>query len=168
MIVPALVLAALVLGGCDSTDTTADPGTDVDAPLDGGDLAGGDDAPPPPCPFTAEQVGDLVGQPMVDKGSCSFGDGNGVALFTITTASRTAGEMTYDYKRQQAEQIYQKVTDIDQGGKGYIAAKDIEGELYVIADAGSFTVTLSSFQRLGAPDAYEQTLRRVLDALPLT
>ncbi|MER7444923.1 hypothetical protein [Micromonospora avicenniae] len=170
MIVPALCVAALVLVGCDSPDSTnADPGADIDAPIDGGelpDLGDAGDAAPPKCPFTADQVSDLVGQPMVDQGNCLFGDGNGVATLTITTASRTAGEMTYDYQRQQADQIYQKVTDIDQDGKGYVAVKDIEGQAVLIAASGTFTITLSSFQRLGGPEGYEQTLRRMIEVLP--
>ncbi|TDC38614.1 hypothetical protein E1211_06750 [Micromonospora sp. 15K316] len=167
MIVPALCVAALVLAGCDSADPTdPDPGADIDAPIDGADVADGGDASPPKCPFNAAQASELVGQPLVDQGNCLFGDGQGVAALTITTASRTAGEATYDYQRRQADQTYQKVTDLDQGGKGYVAVKDIEGQAVLIADAGTFTITMSSFQRLGGPDGYEQTLRRVIEALP--
>ncbi|GAB3845068.1 hypothetical protein GCM10029963_22860 [Micromonospora andamanensis] len=90
-----------------------------------------------------------------------------MATLSVTTASQLAGETTYDYQRQQAEQTYQTVTDLDGGAKGYLAVKDIGAEAVLVGDAGSFTVTLSSFERLGAqPDGYEQALRRLLDALP--
>ncbi len=168
LILPALCAAALVLAGCDSAESPgpdAGAGVDAEAPADGGDT--GADAAPPACPFTAEQVSDLVGQPLVDKGSCLFGDGNGVATLTITTASRTAGETTYDYQRQQATETYREVTDLDGGGKGYLAVKDIGAEAVVVSDAGAYTVTLSSFERLGAsPDGYRQALDRLLGALP--
>ncbi|MFC0508379.1 hypothetical protein [Micromonospora costi] len=166
LIVPAFCVAALVLAGCGGADP-ADPApaAGVDAPVDaGGDT--GDAAPPPGCPFNAAQASELLGQPMVDQGNCLFGDGKGVASLTITTSSRLAGETTYDYERQQAGQIYQKVTDLDRGGKGYVAVKDIEGQAVVIDDRGAFTITLSSFERFGNPDGYEQALRRVIDALP--
>ncbi|MEU6204876.1 hypothetical protein ABZ814_14985 [Micromonospora musae] len=167
LIVPAFCVAALVMTGCSSADPAApDPGVDIDAPIDGENVAGGGDGSPPKCPFNAAQVSELVGQPMVDQGNCLFGDGNGVATLAITTASSTAGEMTYDYQRQQAEQIYQRVSDIDQGGKGYVAVKDIEGQAVLIADRGTFTITMSSFQRLGGPEGYEQTLRRMIGTLP--
>ncbi|MER7889437.1 hypothetical protein ABTX15_06410 [Micromonospora sp. NPDC094482] len=162
LILPALCLATLALTGCDSTEAPAsDAGVNLDAPVD---IA---DAPPPACPFTAAQASELVGEPLVDQGNCLFGDGKGVASLTVTTASRTAGEMTYDYQREQADQIYRQVTDLDLDGKGYLAVKDIEAQAVRIDDGGTYTMTLSSFARLGgSPDGYEQALRRLLDALP--
>ncbi|MFY1575371.1 hypothetical protein ACN26Z_10850 [Verrucosispora sp. WMMD703] len=160
LILPAVLAAALALTGCDSAEPAppaagpgADVETDLDVPADG---AG-----------TEAQISELIGQSMVDDGNCSFGDGKGVAALSVTTASQLAGETTYDYQRQQAEQTYQTVTDLDGDGKGYLAVKDIGAEAVLVGGAGSFTVTLSSFERLGAqPDGYEQALRRLLDALP--
>ncbi|MBQ1024073.1 hypothetical protein KBX00_06770 [Micromonospora sp. C95] len=168
LILPVVLVAALALTGCDGGEPAppaAGPGagaeTDLDLPADG---AGTET---PACPFTAAQVSELVGQSMVDDGNCSFGDGTGVAALSVTTASRLAGETTYDYQHQQAEQTYQTVTDLDGDGKGYLAVKDIGAEAVLVGGAGSFTVTLSGFERLGAqPDGYEQALRRLLDALP--
>ncbi|MER5455180.1 hypothetical protein ABT008_10365 [Micromonospora sp. NPDC002389] len=170
-IMPALCVAVLAFTGCSGGGTEAPPApdtgagadvdTDLDLPVDEADTAR------PPCPFDAAQISEFVGQPMVDQGTCSFGDGNGVAQLTVTTASRLAGESTYDYQRQQAGQIYTTVTEIGDGAKGYLAVKDIGAEAVVVGDGGSYTVTLSSFARLGArPDGYEQALRRLLDALP--
>ncbi|WP_341720124.1 hypothetical protein QQG74_10610 [Micromonospora sp. FIMYZ51] len=171
LILPAVFVAVLALTGCNQTEPPPPAaGPDADQSVDDTDLdlpADGADAVRPDCPFTADQIADLVGQPMVDQGNCSFGDGNGVALATVTTASRLAGETTYDYQRQQADELYQQVTELDGGGKGYLAVKELGAEAVVINDAGSFTVTLSSFQRLGAePDGYQQAMRRLLDALP--
>ncbi|MER7457889.1 hypothetical protein [Micromonospora sp. NPDC126480] len=168
LILPALCAGVLMLAGCDSAESPAPDagsGVDVDAPADDTDAGAG--AAPPACPFTAAQVSDLLGQPLTDQGNCLFGDGNGVASLNITTASRTAGETTYEYQREQATQTYREVTDLDGGGKGYLAVKDIGAEAVVISEAGTYTMTLSSFERLGSsPDGYRQALRRLLDALP--
>ncbi|WP_406070248.1 hypothetical protein [Micromonospora sp. NBC_01638] len=163
----SLLLLPLVACGPDDTggsDPAAGAGVEVDADGD----AALPDAPRPACPFTAPQVSDLVGQPMQDKGNCLFGDGKGVASLTVTTASPLAGESTYAYQRQQATQVYREVKDVDKGRKAYLAVKDIEGEAVVVSDKGSYTVILSSFERISAkPGGYESTLRTVLDALPL-
>ncbi|GGM66081.1 hypothetical protein GCM10011608_59240 [Micromonospora sonchi] len=170
LILPAVFATVLALTGCDRSEPPP-PAAGADADLSADDAglelpADDTEAAPPACPFTAEQVAEFVGQPMVDQGNCSFGDGEGVALFTVTMASGLAGESTYDYQRQQADQSYQDVTDLGDG-KGYLAVKELGAEAVVINDAGAFTVTLSSFQRLGAqPDGYQQALRRVLDGLP--
>ncbi|MEU5941870.1 hypothetical protein ABZ807_22400 [Micromonospora sp. NPDC047548] len=160
-------LLLLPLVACGAEDTSGpDPATGAGVEAD----AGGDvpDTPAPPCPFTATQVSGIVGQPMVDQGRCLFGDGKGVALLTVTTASPLAGETTYDYQRKQATQVYREVKDVDKGEKAYLAVKDIEAEAVVVSRAGSYTVILSSFERLGASaDGYERTLRGLLDALPL-
>ncbi|MFJ6198925.1 hypothetical protein [Micromonospora sp. NPDC092111] len=160
-IVPVLCAALLLpLGGCDGADPTA-PDAAVDA------VGGGNDVRPQ-CPFTAAQVSEIIGQPMTDQGNCLFGDGKGVASLTVTTASQTAGAVTYDYQRQQAPKIYREVKDIDKGEKAYLAVKDIEAEAVVVSAAGSYTLILSSFERLSAdPGAYERTLRTLLDTLPL-
>ncbi|WP_433532303.1 hypothetical protein ACQPYA_09835 [Micromonospora sp. CA-263727] len=168
LILPAVLAALLTLTGCGGDEPSSPrPGAGVDADADL-DLPTGDaDGVRPDCPFTADQITEFVGQSMVDQGNCSFGDGKGVALLAVTTASRLAGEVTYDYQRQQADEIYQSVTDLGGDGKGYLAVKDIGAEAVVIGNAGSFTITLSSFERLGAQsDGYEQALRRLLDALP--
>ncbi|MEU4551743.1 hypothetical protein EV382_2133 [Micromonospora violae] len=167
----SLLLFPLVACGPDDTGGSAPAaGVGVDADADADTDAGGDlpNVSRPACPFTADKVSDLVGQPMQDQGNCLFGDGNGVASLTITTASPLAGESTYDYQREQATQTYREVKDVDKGRKAYLAVKDIAGEAVVIGDKGSYTVTLSSFEAIGASaGGYEPTLRKVLDALPL-
>jgi hypothetical protein len=120
----------------------------------------------PPCPFTAEQVSTLVGQPMVDSGNCLFGDGNGVAQISVGAHTATATEITYDYSRDLATKVYTQVQDIDAGDKGYLAYKDIGAEAVVISPNGGYTIIMSSFERLGGA-AYEPVLRGVVDALPL-
>ncbi|MBY8875660.1 hypothetical protein K7640_27905 [Micromonospora sp. PLK6-60] len=159
---PLLLLALLVPAACAGpTDT---PAGDRDAAVDsdgGGDAPA---APPPACPFTAEQASELAGLALTDQGNCLFGDGRGVASLTITTASRLAGEATWDYQHEQAGKRYERVTDVDRGVRAYVAAKDIEGEAVMITEKGSYTVTMSSFSTDVA--GYEQRLRRLLEAIP--
>jgi hypothetical protein len=154
LLAPVLLFVVLAAGACGGDD----PGADSDFT----DLGGG--APPPSCPFTVEQVSEVVGQPMTANGNCSFGDGKGVASLTVTMASTEAGLMTYDYQRQQAGQVYQKVADLTKGDKGYVGVKDIEGEAVVVGGRGGYTLILSSFSK----DAgwYEQTLRKLVDIIP--
>ncbi|WP_433280541.1 hypothetical protein [Micromonospora sp. CA-244673] len=169
-LLPLLLLALLAPAACDDagdTPTAGPAGVDADA---GDDTTGGDDAADPagtvrpPCPFTATQVSDLLGQPMRDEGSCLFGDGKGVASLTVTTASATAGRATFDYQHEQAGKRYGRVVDLDRGDQSYLAAKDVTGEAVLISDKGAYTLTLSS---LGTDVAgYEQTLRRLLEAIP--
>ncbi|MEN3302883.1 MAG: hypothetical protein V7633_4941 [Pseudonocardia sp.] len=127
---------------------------------------GGGQAAAPVCPFTAEQVTELVGQPMVDQGSCLFGDGKGVATLTVGTSSATATEVTYDYSREQATKTYTKVHDIGQGHKGYLAYKELGAEAVVIGPKGGFTISMSSFERFDGA-SYEPVLEKVVDALAL-
>jgi hypothetical protein len=166
-----LVMFALLYGasGCGGGHDAGPSGTDtgVGAAADTDAGSGSGNKTVPSCPFTAAQVSDLIGQPMTDEGNCLFGDGKGVASLTVTVASELAGSATYNYQRQQAEQTYREVKDIDKGDKGYLAVKDIGGEAVVVGDAGSYTLILDSFERLSAsPGGYEQTLRKLLDALP--
>jgi hypothetical protein len=116
------------------------------------------------CPFTAEQVTELVGQPMVDQGSCLFGDGNGVASLTVETHSATATEVTYGYSREQATKTYTEVHDIDQGDKGYLAYKELGAEAVVIGPKGGFSISMSGFERFDGA-SYEPVMIQVVDAL---
>ncbi|MDG4766879.1 hypothetical protein O7632_22665 [Solwaraspora sp. WMMD406] len=170
LMTPVLVLALLTTaGGCaaEADGTAPDLGGTVadaeDGSTDGGESTDGVvGTTVPPCSFTVEQVTDLVGQPMVDDGNCLFGDGNGVAALTITMASGGAGAATYDYQLEQAEAQYDQVIEVE---GGYLAVKDIRAEAVVVSDAGSYTLTMSSFDRFGGT-AYEPVLRGLLDALP--
>ncbi|MFC0032292.1 hypothetical protein ACFFMM_22490 [Micromonospora chaiyaphumensis] len=169
-VLPLLLLALLGPAACDDagdTPTAGPAGVDAGA---GDDTTGGDDAADlaggvrPPCPFTAAQVSDLLGQPMKDQGNCLFGDGKGVASLTVTTSSTMAGKATFDYQHEQAGKQYERVVDLDRGDQSYLAAKDVAGEAVLISGKGSYTLTLSS---IGTDVAgYEQTLRRLLDAIP--
>ena len=167
MIAPVLFLVLLAAAGCGGT-TTGSPGAEAGAggAADAEAGVGGAGDTKPGCPFTAAQVSDIIGQPMTDEGNCLFGDGKGVASLTITVSSKTAGAMTFAYQRQQAEKVYHRVTDIKKGDKAYVAAKDIEAEAAVVSDKGSYTLILSRFERFSTdPAAYEQTLRKLLDAI---
>ncbi|MDQ7907444.1 hypothetical protein RB614_23275 [Phytohabitans sp. ZYX-F-186] len=126
----------------------------------GGDLS----TAVPACPFTAEKVSQLVGQPMVDEENCLFGDGKGIASVTITTSSQLAGSGTYDHKRESAGKRYGHVTDVHKGDKAYVAVGDTEAEAVMIREDGSYTLTLSSFSFDKAK--YEQTLHAMLDGIP--
>jgi hypothetical protein len=161
VIAPVLFLVLLAAAGCGGT-TAGSPGADAGA---GGaaDAEAGVGGTVPGCPFTAAQVSDIIGQPMTDEGNCLFGDGKGVASLTITVSSKTAGATTFAYQRDRAEKVYDRVTDINKGDKGYVAAKDIEAEAVVVSDKGSYTLIMSSFST--DPAAYEQTLRKLLDAI---
>jgi hypothetical protein len=166
-VLPLLLLALLVPAACDDAGDTPTGGPAVDT---GDDTTGGDDAADltggvrPPCPFTAAQVSDLLGQPMQDQGNCLFGDGKGVAGLTVTTASTMAGRATFDYQHEQARKQYARVVDLDRGDQSYLAAKDVAGEAVLISGKGAYTLVLSS---IGTDVAgYERTLRRLLDAIP--
>ncbi|SCL16476.1 hypothetical protein GA0070616_1026 [Micromonospora nigra] len=158
LLVPAVV-ALLGVTGCGSSGTAPAPDR-AETETQSDAVAAG----PPPCPFTAEQVSTLVGQPMVDEGRCLFTDGAGVASLTVTTASTIAGNGTFAYQREQAGKRYDRVDDLDQGDMAYVAVKDIEGEAVLVDGTGAYTLTMSSFTRLD-PAGYDQVLRRLLDAI---
>lgn len=152
-----LLLSAAACGG-DSGDPSGGTGSEVD-----GSVAGLGTSVPQ-CPFDAAKVSEVVGQPMTDQGDCLFGDGKGVASLTITRSSELAGSSTFDYQRQQADLLYDKVSDVQKGTKAYLAAKDIRGEAVLISKKGSYTIILSSFSFDVA--TYERTLRVLLDEIP--
>jgi hypothetical protein len=184
-LVPALSLVLVASAGCagesagsGTSGAPADPGNGApkepsgkktpNAEPGGGQPGGGDPNVVPPCPLNARQATLLVGQPMTDEGNCLFGDGKGVASLTITRASQSTGSATFDFARSHAEDRYgaDKVKDADVADQAYLAVKDIEAEAVVVSPKGTYTVILSSFERLGAkPGAYEQTLRRILAAV---
>lgn len=160
---PLLLLTLVGPAACDnsadapaSTQAGADTGSNPDAGTANNTV--------PACPFTAAQVSDIVGRPMVDEGNCLFGDGKGVASLTITMASQLAAATTYDYQHEQAGKQYDRVVDLDRGDKSYLATKDIAGEAVVISVKGAYTLIMSSFSM--DPAGYEQKLRRLLDAIP--
>lgn len=166
--IPAAFLLLFGLAACGDDKPAKSSSSDVDAGLGGdnsgnagGGGGGGDKVPT--CPFTAATISDLVGQKLVDEGPCFWGDGNGVASVTITMASKTAGSATYDYEHTTSKQTYTTVTDVDKGDHAFIAVKDIEGHAVVISDAGTFTVTMSSFE--WEAGQYEQALRKILDTV---
>ncbi|RKN50875.1 hypothetical protein [Micromonospora endolithica] len=163
LLVPVTVVGLLGAVGCGSSDP-APPPDRVDTDAAGDADSAGAVAGPPSCPFTAEQVSTIVGQPMVGEGSCLFSDGKGVASLTVETASKIAGSGTFTYKRDQAAQRYDQVDDLDQGDMAYVAVKDIEGEAVLVDSTGAYTLIMSSFTRLD-PAGYGQTLRRLLDAI---
>ncbi len=159
-VIAAPLLALLLLGAtaCGGDDSPGPARTAENTEV--ADGAVGDTVPP--CPFTAEQVTDILGQPMTDEGSCLFGDGKGVASLTVTTASELAGSSTYDFSREQADSTYDEVADLDVDGQGYVAVKDLGGEAVVVTPAGSYTMILSSFSALD-PGGYDQVLRTLVD-----
>lgn len=154
ILAPLVLLAALTLSACGETES----------PVEGGDVAGLGTTVPP-CPFTAEKVTEVIGQSMKDDGNCLFGDGKGVASLTVTMASQAAGAITYDYQREQAGKRFERVAEARKGDKGYLGVKGVEGEAVVLSGKGAYTLTLSSFSKDTA--WYEQTLRKLLDVVPV-
>ncbi|MFG1739048.1 hypothetical protein ACGFLT_13560 [Micromonospora chalcea] len=161
---PLVLLALLAPAGCDAAGGDPLDPTAADVAEDADPDAGAMGGVKPPCPFTAAQVSEIVGQSMRDDGNCLFGDGKGVASLAVTTASPAAGKMTYEYQYDQAGKQYEKVVDLDRGEQGYLAVKDISGEAVLIDGKGTYTVTISSFG--GGTAGNEKILRRALDAIP--
>ncbi|MEV0267987.1 hypothetical protein AB0H43_04355 [Hamadaea sp. NPDC050747] len=158
VLTPVLLAAVLALSACGAG--SAGDGTGEGTEL--GDLTSAN-TETPGCPFTAKQVSEIIGQPMTDQGTCSFGDGKGVAGLTVTTASELAGGMTFDYQRDQAGKTYAKVVDLDHGDRGYLAVKDIQAEAVVVSSKGSYTLIMSSFSFDEAK--YDSVLRKLLDVV---
>ncbi|MEV4532818.1 hypothetical protein AB0J82_03195 [Asanoa sp. NPDC049518] len=154
------LLAPSACGSGDGGDTS--PAADS-AVADDGDAAGAVSTSVPSCPFTADQVTELVGQPMTDEGNCLFGDGKGVASLTVTVASALAGETTYDYQRETAGKSFPKVSDIGKGKKSYLAIKDIQAEAALISDKGAYTLIMSSFSFDEAK--YDKTMNALIDTI---
>lgn len=155
-----LLSLALAAAGCAGGSNDSPGGPDSGEP---GDLTKLNTAVPA-CPFTAAKVSEIVGQPMTDDGNCLFGDGRGVASVTITVSSQLAGSSTYDYKRKQAAETYDKVSDIKKGDSAYVAVDDVKAEAVLISKGGSYTLIMSSFGF--EPARYEQSLRAMLDEIP--
>ncbi len=154
-----LCLVLLVSGGCGGNDdATPEPGQ---AEAQDGE-GGGQGTTVPDCPLTEDQVTDIVGQPMTDQQNCLFGDGKGVASLTITMASESTGAATLDTLRESAEGRYDSIEDLGDGS-GYVAVGELGGEAVSISQAGSFTLTMSSFERFD-PSGYDETLRALVDA----
>jgi len=154
-----LCIILLVSGGCGGDDASPDSGQ-ADS-QDGGDAGQGTAVPE--CPLTADQVTDIIGQPMTDQSNCLFGDGKGVASLTITMASESTGAATLDTLRESAEGRYDSIEDLGGDGSGYVAVGELGGEAVSITQAGSFTLTMSSFERFD-PSGYDETLRALVDA----
>jgi len=153
-----LCIVLLVLGGCGVDDASPDSGQ-ADS-QDGGDAGQGTAVPE--CPLTEDQVTDIIGQPMTDQSNCLFGDGKGVASLTITMASESTGAATLDTLRESAEGRYDSIEDLGGDGSGYVAVGELGGEAVSITEAGSFTLTMSSFERFD-PSGYDETLRALVD-----
>jgi len=154
----SLLLTTAACGGGGGSGNPAGPGSNVDNPQSGlGSTV-------PACPFDAAKASQIVGQPLVDQGSCLFGDGKGVASLNITTSTELAGSTTYDYSHKQAGKTYTKVVDVQKGDRAYIAVKKLQAEAVLISKKGSYTMIMSNFEFDLAK--YEQTLRALLDAIP--
>jgi hypothetical protein len=155
-----LCIVLLFSSGCGGDDGTAPEPSQAEA-QDGDDAGQGTAVPD--CPFNEDQVTDIVGQPMTDQENCLFGDGKGVASLTITMASESTGAATLDTLRESAEGRYDSIEDLDVDGTGYVAVGELGGEAVAITEAGSYTLTLSNFERLD-PAGYKETLRSLVDA----
>jgi hypothetical protein len=161
VVTSALLLGALLApaacgDGAEETSDTPPAVADEAAAADVG-------AAVPGCPFTVAQVSELIGQQMTDDGSCSFGDGKGVAGLTVTVSSAMAGETTYAYKRDLAGKSFPSVRDIGKGTKSYLAIKDIGAEAALISDKGAYTLIMSSFEFDEA--RYDKTMNALIDAI---
>ncbi|GAA1848704.1 hypothetical protein [Asanoa iriomotensis] len=159
-----LVGALLMPAGCGGSDDAGDSGVGVVAGDENvGDAGAGLSDVKPECPFTADKVSEIIGQPMKDEGNCLFGDGKGVASLTVTVSSALAGETTYDYQRDTAGKSFPKVSDIGKGKKSYLAIKDIQAEAALISDKGAYTLIMSSF---GFDEAtYDKTMNTLIDTI---
>jgi hypothetical protein len=155
-----LCIILLVSGGCGGDDASPPDSGQADS-QDGGDTGQGTAVPE--CPLTEDQVTDIIGQPMTDQSNCLFGDGKGVASLTITMASESTGAATLDTLRESAEGRYDSIEDLGGDGSGYVAVGELGGEAVSITEAGSFTLTMSSFERFD-PSGYDETLRALVDA----
>ena len=155
-----LCIVLLVSGGCGGDDAAPSDSGQADS-QDGGDAGQGTAVPE--CPLTEDQVTDIIGQPMTDQSNCLFGDGKGVASLSITMASESTGAATLDTLRESAEGRYDSIEDLGGDGSGYVAVGELGGEAVSITQAGSFTLTMSSFERFD-PSGYDETLRALVDA----
>ncbi|MFJ8580986.1 hypothetical protein [Micromonospora sp. NPDC093277] len=160
-------LAGLILFTVTACGGAAGESNDSGSSSDDSSIAGAGDGVAgetvPKCPFTAEQVTELVGRAMHDDGPCLWRDGEGVALVTITMSTGSTGALTYDYQRNNAGETFKRVTELQDVDQGYIAVKDIEAETVAISKAGAYTMNLSSFD--WDLDKYEQTSRAMLDKI---
>jgi hypothetical protein len=164
LLVPVMCLSLFAAASCGESGGQPPPaGSEADGGSDSSTGAGSGqvDDVVPDCPVTAAEISDRVGVALAEDVSCVFRDGTGVALATIYPASRAAGEMTYDYERQQADEVYERVIDLEVGDRSFIAVKEIEGKAYLVSAAGSYLVVLSSFDL--DLTGYEQVLRDILD-----
>jgi hypothetical protein len=164
-IAPVVLSVALALAGCGGDD---EPVTGNAGNADGGgsaddSLAGAADTVPS-CPFTEAQATQVTGRTMGADGPCLWREHEGPGILTITLSSELAGSTTYDYQKDQAGKRFQKLSDVDKGSKGYLAAGEIEGEAVVISPKGSFTVLVSSFG--GGVTGNEALLRKLVEAIP--
>lgn len=157
-LVPLLLAVAVATSACGSDSPGGGSASTGDAGLS--DVADANPSPPP-CPFTAQQVNEITGRSLKDLGHCEFGDGT--ASITVMTFSEFAGSTAYDFSRQQADQLYAKVVDVDQGDRGFIAIKDVEAKAMAVGKKGSYTLIMSSFEFDAAK--YESTLRALLDKI---
>ena len=119
----------------------------------------------PGCPFTAEQITSMVGQQMIDKGTCLFGDGKGVAQLGVEVHSASSTSATLGYARQQAGRQYLLVEDLKNGDQGYIAYKNTSAEAVAVTAQGGYTITMSGFERFDG-FTYEEPLTAIISALP--
>lgn len=159
---PLMLIAVLAAGAC-GAESAPEGGNQVEQ--QGSDDSIGLNTQAPPCPFTADQVTDLIGQEMKDEGVCLFGDGRGVASLTVTAASQAAGMATYAYQREQASMRFGTVTDLGTGDRSYMGSKDVTGEAVVLSRKGAYTLTLNSFSK--DTGWYAETLRKLASALPI-
>lgn len=164
------MVALLALAGCggDTETPAAEPAptrTSIEIPSGIETPLGKDFGTAPPCPFTAEQATRIAGKPFKQEADgCLFRGPNGVGSITVDTASRGAGEMTFDYKREQAEEASKNVSDLEAGDLSYLAVADLEGEAVVINAKGSYTIQISNISE--EPSGNERILRELVAALP--
>jgi hypothetical protein len=163
------IVALLALAGCggDTETPAAEPAptrTSIEIPLGIETPLGKDFGTAPPCPFTAEQATRIAGKPFKQEADgCLFRGPNGVGSITVNTASRGAGETTFEYNREQAE-ASKNVSDLEAGDLAYLAVGDLDGEAVVINAKGSYTIQISNMSE--EPSGYERILRELVAALP--
>jgi hypothetical protein len=162
------VLAALLLGVAGCTVTPAGPAAEPGAAVPGAAPSAGAVAEPgvapgaepgaipgaaaaSGCPFSASDIAAAVEAPVEAAGpACAFGAGSATVLVGAGAA----------VSREQAESVFDRVTDLQQPGPGFIAFGDLSAQASASVGDRTCTVTLNGFEF--TPERFEQIATTIL------
>jgi hypothetical protein len=103
------------------------------------------------CPFSASDIAAAVEAPVEAAGpACAFGAGSATVLVGAGAA----------VSREQAESVFDKVTDLQQPGPGFIAFGDLSAQASASVGDRTCTVTLNGFEF--TPERFEQIATTIL------